>query len=84
MMIALYSPGDEIAPGAVGADADPVEGVVAALEHVLVVRAGDDPEQVDFLLRRQRFERLAREIGPQIGLLRRAGIDMGEAGFPGW
>ena len=61
--------GNEIAPGAIGPDPDPVEGVAAELKHVPVVRAGDDPEQLDLLGRRHALEvrravRLRREYTP--------------------
>src|SRR5580704_3171385 len=69
--------GQEVAPGAVGADAELIEDVAAAREHLLIVGAGDHAEQVDLLGRGQRLDRRAREIGPEIGFLRRAGIDAG-------
>src|SRR6266487_536812 len=56
--------GDEEMPGAVGSDPDTVESVDPELHHVLVVGAGDDPKELDLLLRRQRGERHAHEIGP--------------------
>src|SRR5581483_11801652 len=67
---------DEIVPAAVRADADAIEIIGAGLEHVPVVGAGDDAQQVDLLLRLEHLERAARQIGPEIHLLRRAGVDM--------
>src|SRR3979490_605074 len=72
-------PGHEEMPSAVGPDAEAVEIVGAEVEHVAVVGAGDDLEQLDLLLRGQLLERHAREIGPQKDFLRRAGVDMDEA-----
>ena len=60
--------GEEIAPSAVGRDADLVEDVAAARQHLLVVRAGDHPEQLDLLGRRQRLDRKPGKVGPDIRL----------------
>ncbi len=68
-------------PGAVGSYPKTVEGVDPELHHVLVVGAGDDSKQLDFLLRRQRGERHAHEIGPHVHFLRRAFVDAHVAGF---
>ena len=46
--------GDEELPGAVRPDPEAIEGIDAERQHVLVVGAGDDPEQLDLLRRRQR------------------------------
>src|SRR5262249_15899057 len=69
-------PGDKELPGAVRRDSEPKEGVGAELHHVLVVGAGDEAEQLDLLLRRERGQRHADEIGPHIHFLRRALIDV--------
>src|SRR6516162_2169968 len=73
--------GDEEMPGAVRSDPETVEGVDAEFHHVLVVGAGDNSKQLDLLLGRQRGERHAHEIGPDIHFLRRAFIDAHVAGF---
>src|SRR5690349_9680560 len=72
---------DEELPSAVGRDPDAVESVDAELHHVLVIPAGNHPEQLDSLLRRERAERHADEIGPDVDFLRRAFIDSYETGF---
>src|SRR5262245_38229335 len=42
-------PGDEEMPGAVGPDPDAIKGIGAERQHVAVVGAGDDAEQLDLL-----------------------------------
>src|SRR5262249_27338679 len=73
--------GDEEMPGAVRSDPETVESVDAEFHHVLVVGAGDDSKELHLLLRRQRRQRHAHEIGPDIHFLRRAFIDPHVAGF---
>src|SRR5262245_42631503 len=73
--------GDEEMPGAVGSYPETVEGVDPELHHVLVVGAGNNSKQLDFLLRRQRGERHAHEIGPHVHFLRRPFVDAHVAGF---
>src|SRR5438874_5517795 len=67
-------------PGAVRGDAEPVEGIGAEIHHILVVGAGDDAKKADLLLGGERLQRHAGEIGPQIDFLRRALVDVDEAG----
>src|SRR5579883_3623800 len=72
---------DEEAPAAVRADAEAEEIVGAGVEHVLVVAAGDDLEQLDLLLRREGLERRAGEIRPHVHFLGRARIDVHAGGL---
>src|SRR5215831_4607839 len=72
---------DEEMPSAVRSDPDTVESIDPELHHVLVVGAGDDSKELHFLLPRQRGERHAHEIGPDVHFLWRAFIDPHVAGL---